>query len=419
MAKVEADIDVQRFAFESTETASRLVFPRAQAHKLEGRAGATTYGAADVSFEGLEGRLGNLRWMTESASAGSAWLRDDAGRFELAIERAEFPHGLRLTRAADHGVELISPHVTFSELRLNVKGPFGRPRTDATPEPPPPPASSVQRQEKLRFLDSLSGRIYLTIKVQLDLPVVGIRSLDQQLRVPIQEGSLDYRALDQGLDWLEGTFLDIKHEDQRLKIQWKVPIVGGGRDLISWALDNEASMLASFGRVPVRSLADFRVGSGQRTSSASEKRTGVLRALTLDAIDVALSLLAPRHLEVGGGTIMFGGEDQPGMVDLKVTGAIRDRGPGKVAGAVGSVDTTIKDLEVGSMTLSADRLHFDGIDSLEVTFDGFTPTAVAIVVHRVTASNLAIKIGARSAATAEPPVRPSSPASPTGRTPRL
>lgn len=419
MAKVEADVEVQRFAYEGGDQGRRLVFPRAQAHKLEGRAGNTTYGAGDCSFEGLEGRLGTLRWIAEAASAGAAWLRDDAGRFDLAIERAEFPRGLLLTRAADHGVEIISPHVTFSELRLTAKGPFGRERAAAAPQPPPVPASPVARQEKLRFLDSLSGRIYLTVKVQLDLPVIGLRTLDQQLRVPIQEGSLDYRALDEGLDWLEGTFLDIKHQDQRLKVQWKVPIVGGGRDLITWALDNDASTLASFGRVPVRSLADYRIGSGERApAQPGEKRSGVLRAFTLDAIDVALSLLAPRHLDVGGGTIMFGGEDQPGMVDLKVTGAIRDRGAGKLAGAIGSVDTTIKDLKLGSTMLSADRLHFDSIDRLEVTFDGFTPTSVAIVVHRVTATNLAIKLGEREQPASEPPAPPSRPGVPTGRTPR-
>jgi hypothetical protein len=419
MGKVEADVDVQRFAFESDDTKSRLLFPRAQTKKLEGRSGATSYGAADCNFEGLEGRLGQLRWTTESASAGAAWLRDDAGRFDIAIDRAEFPHGLQLTRGVDHSVEIISPHVTFSELRLTAKGPFGRstaPATGADPVPVRAPVSPIARQEQLKFLDSLSGRIYLTMKVQLDLPVIGRRTLDQQLRVPIQEGSLDYRQLDEGLDWLEGTFLDIKHEDQRLKLQWKVPIVGSGHNLITWALDNDASTLASFGRVPVRSLADFRVGSGKATSTPApnDKRSGVLRALTIDGIDIALSLLAPRHLDIGGGTIMFGGEDQPGMVDLKVTGAIRDRGPGKIAGAVGSVDTTIKDLKLGGTMLSCDRLHFDGIDRLEVAFDGFSPTAVTIVVHRVTATNLAIKIGERPPGEAPP----SPPASPTGRSPR-
>lgn len=418
MAKVEADVDVQRFAYEGTDAGSRLIFPRAQAHKLEGRAGSTTYGAGDCSFEGLEGRLGTLRWTTDSASAGTAFIRDDDGRFDVEIQRAEFPHGLHLTRAVDHGVEIISPHVTFSELRLTVKGPFER-KAPATPQPRPAPTSPTARQDRLRFLDSLSGRIYVTLKVQLDLPVIGKRTLDQQLRVPIQEGSLDYRALDQGLDWLEGTFLDIKHENQRLKVQWKVPIIGGGHDLISWSLDQEASTLASFGRVPVRSLADFRIGSGsQRASSPSEKKSGMLRSFTLDGIDIALSLLAPRHLDIGNGTIMFGGDDQPGMVDMKVAGAIRDRGPGKLVGSVGSIDTTIKDLKMGSMMLSADRLHFDGIDTLEVQFDGFQPTSVSIVVHRVTATNLAIKIGERAATAAEP-APPSPPASPTGRTPRL
>jgi hypothetical protein len=416
MGKVEADIKVQRFAYESDDNGRRLVFPHAEAHKLEGRAGTTTYGAADCVFDNLEGRLGNLRWKTDTASVGSAWLRNDSGRVDILIERAEFPHGLRLTRGVDHSVEIISPHVTFSELQLTVKGPFGR-GTPKAPHPPRPARlNPVARQEQIRFLDSLSGRIYLTLKVQLDLPVLGVRTLDQQLRVPIQEGSLDYRALDEGLDWLEGTFVDIKHQDQRLKVQWKVPIFGGSHDLISWALDNEASTLASFGRVPVRSLADFRIGTGQK-SSPSEKKGGVLRALTLDAIDIALSLLAPRHLDVGNGTIMFGGDDQPGMVDLKVTGAVRDRGAGKLAGAVGSVDTTIKDLDLGSTMLSADRLHFDSIDKLEVAFDGFTPTSVTVVVHRVTATNLAIKIGEQAQPTSEP--QPSPPASPTGRTPRL
>lgn len=418
MAKVEADLDINRFAYEGGEGGTRLTFPHAQAKKIEGRAGNATYGAADCTFEGLEGRFGSLRWAAETASAGSAFLRDDTTHYDLSIERAEFPHGLSLTRGAEHSVEIVSPHVTFSELRMKINGPFGRskpaaPEVDAPPKRPSSVANPFQRQEALRFLDSLSGRIYLTINVKLDLPVVGVRSLDQQLRVPIQEGSLDYRALDEGLDWLEGTFLDIKHEDQRLKIQWKVPIVGAGHDLISWALDSEASTLASFGRVPVRSLADFRIGKGK---PAIDKRSSVLRAFTLDGIDVALSLLAPRHLDVGAGTIMFGGDDQPGMVDLKVTGALRDRGGGKITGTVGSVDTTIKDLRLGSTMLSADRLHFDSIDTLEVTFDGFTPTSVLLVVHRVTATNLAIRIGEKAPTTEAPP---SPPASPTGRTPRL
>jgi hypothetical protein len=386
--RVEADVEVPRFGYVGDDTASRLVFPHAHAHKLEGRAGETSFGVGEATFEALDGRLDTLRWTSAAASIGGAWLRDDDGRFQLAIERTELPHGIRLVRA-EQGVELVSPHLTCSELRLELKGPF---RTRAATTPPEPAAPPPLRQSSLRFLDSLSGRIYLTVKVELDLPVLGSRTLDQELRVPVQDGSLDFRALEESLDWLEGAFLDIEHHGDRLAVRWKVPIFGSRHDLISWALDADASALAAFGRVPVRSLADFRLGRGDPDDKPADKKRKILQAFTLDAIDVALSLLAPRNLEVGSGVIMFGGDDQPGLVDLKVSGAIHDRGAGALRGAIGSIDTTVKDLRIGPLILTADRLHFDGLDQLEVAFDGFSPTAITVVIHRVTATNLSIQI---------------------------
>ena len=390
--QVDADIEVQQFGYVGDDKGKRLVFPHAQTHKIEGQSGTAQYGATECSFEQLEGQLGALRWEAESASIGGAWLKSTTGRYSITADRVEMPHGLRLVRAADIAVggrmELVSPHVSFTELRVDILGPFGRTTPAATPAAPKSP---TRRQEKLSFLDSLTGRIYLTIKVQLDLPVLGVRTLDQQLRVPIQEGSLDFRALEDSLDWLEGAFLDIDHDENLLKVRWKVPIFGSSHDLITWELDKNASALAAFGRVPVRSLTDFRTGSGGPKKES--KNGGVLRSLKVDGIDIALSLLAPRNLEIGQGLIAFGGEDQPGMVDFKVSGAIGNRGPGRLRGAIGSIDTTVKDLRVGPAEITCDRLHFDGLDQLEVTFDGFRPTKISMVIHRVTATNLAIKLG--------------------------
>src|SRR5688572_12241560 len=196
---VESDISVQRFGYTGDDQGRRLEFPRAESHNIQGRSGATTYGAADVIFDGLEGRLDTLRWTADAASLGGAWLRDDAGRVDVAVQRVEMSRGVMLTRA-DRGVEIVAPHVSLSEMKLTIRGPFGRP--DVSPKPPP--SEAPLRQDKLRFLDSLSGRLYVTVKVVLDLPVFGIRTLDQQLKVPIQEGSLDFRALEDSLDWLEG-----------------------------------------------------------------------------------------------------------------------------------------------------------------------------------------------------------------------
>jgi len=385
--RVETDITVQRFGFLSDGGGRRLVFPRAESHEVEGSAGSVSYGARDCVLDDLEGRLDTLRWTADAASIGGAWLRDAAGRFDISVDRLEMPRGLRLVRA-DSGVELVAPYVSLSDMKLNVRGPFGR-SADKPPTVALPPAPAL-RQAKLRFLDSLSGRIYITVKVVLDLPVIGNRSLDQELRVPIQEGSLDFRALEDSLNWLEGAFLDIKHDGEKLALVWKVPIFGSSHELISWKLDHDATALAAFGRVPVRSLTDFVVGSGR-----PDKKRKTLQSLSLDAIDIALSLLAPQSVEAGGGVIMFGGDDQPGMVDLKVTGSINDRGPGALKGAIGSVDTTIKDVRLGPVKLTADRLHFDGLDQLEVVFDGFRPASAMVLVHRVTATNLSLQISSK------------------------
>jgi hypothetical protein len=386
--RVETDITVQRFGFITDDGGRRLQFPRAESHQIEGAAGSVSYGARDCVFDDLEGRLDTLRWTAEAASVGSAWLRDGAGRFDMAVDRLELPRGLRLVRA-DHGVEIVAPYLSLSDMKLEVRGPFGR---SADRPATVPPAERGLRQSRLRFLDSLSGRLYVTVKVVLDLPVIGNRTLDQQLRVPIQEGSLDFRALEDSLDWLEGAFLDIKHDGDKLALVWKVPIFGSAHELISWMLDHDASALAAFGRVPVRSLVDFRT-AGRPNAKNDDRKRQTLQSLSLDAIDIALSLLAPRSVEAGGGVIMFGGEDQPGMVDLRVSGSIKDRGPGELKGAIGSIDTTIKDVQFGPVKLTADRMHFDGLDQLEVTFEGFRPAHVMVIVHRVTATNVALQIG--------------------------
>src|SRR6185503_5040997 len=334
--RVETDLTVQRFGFLSDDGGRRLRFPRAESHQIEGTAGSVSYGARDCVFDDLEGRLDTLRWTADAASVGSAWLRDAAGRFDMAVDRLELPRGLRLVRA-DHGVEIVAPYLSLSDMKLELEGPFGRSADRAATAAP---AERGLRQARLRFLDSLSGRIYITVKVVLDLPVIGNRTLDQQLRLPIQEGSLDFRALEDSLNWLEGAFLDIKHDGDRLALAWKVPIFGSAHELISWTLDHDASALAAFGRVPVRSLVDFKSGGGRANAKNDDKKRQTLQSLSLDAIDIALSLLAPRSVETAGGMIMFGGEDQPGMVDLRVSGSINDRGPGALKGAIGSIDTT-------------------------------------------------------------------------------
>lgn len=411
--KIDADVAIRRMGFVSDTGSRRLVFPHATAQNIDGRSGVYGYGAKDLVFDGLEGRLDSVRWHAEAASLGEAWLRDDPGNLEMSIQRIELPRGIMLVRA-ESGVEIVAPHASLADMTITMHIPPNRNPAEpaagtpspaspsaAPPSPPvsrqmpavaPPPPPGL-RQERWHMLDGVAGKINLTIKAKLDLPVLGTRTLDQALRVPITDGHIDYRALDDSLDWLEGTFVDLDVVDDRLVVAFKVPIFGGGRELISFALDDEAVKMARFGKVPLRSFVDFRVGSGSPKPRAEDKKKSILRSLTLDAIEVALSMVAPRSLEAGGGTIMFGGDDAPGIVNFQIKGSVNDHAAGYLRGTAGSVDTTIKDLHLGPMTLTADRFSFDRIEDLQVAFENFTPTALSATIHRVTASNLRLTMG--------------------------
>jgi hypothetical protein len=80
---------------------------------------------------------------------------------------------------------------------------------------------------------------------------------------------------------------------------------------------------------------------------------------------------------------------------LKVTGSLHHRGPREFGGPIGSIDTTSKDVQIGPVKLTADRLHLDGLDELEVVFDGSRRAHTMVVVHRVTATNVSLQIASK------------------------
>ena len=369
----------------------RLDFPHAGIDDLRGEAGTLEYRAREVVFEALRASLMSVQWSTDAVSAGDFVVKDKQGRFELKIARVEMPHGLRLARAASGGVELMTPHASLADMRLKLPdlSAFHLPATSTPPPSEPPPL----RQHRLRFLDAVNGELAFRLKVVLDLPVVGVRTLDQQVKVAIKDGAFDYRALESGLSWLEGQFVDVGIDDGRFLVGWSVPLMAT-KEIISWALDPEAMVVAIFNRVPLRCLADFRMPGGGKKDSGGKDSRRTLRSLTISDIAVKLSMAAPRHVDVGGGTVLFGGDDAPGIVDLQLGGGLRHPpGPGALSAAIGVLDVTLKDVRAGGLSASADRLHIGPIDRIDLTFDGFRPTSLTASLHRVTATNLALVLG--------------------------
>ncbi|MBK9036598.1 MAG: hypothetical protein IPL61_36005 [Myxococcales bacterium] len=394
--RATGDIKVDGFGVTISDDARRLDFPRAHIDALRGEAGTIEYRAREVAFDQLRASLARVQWSTESASAGDLVVRDKQGRFELKFARAEFPHGLVLTRAAGGGMELVASHASLADMRLKLPdlSAFHLP-TPPTP-PPPPPGPPPLRQGKLHFLDAVNGELAFRLKVVLDLPVVGTRTLDQHVKVAIKDGCFDYRALESGLSWLEGQFVDVGIEDGRFQVGWGVPLMAT-KEIISWALDPAAMMIAVFNRVPLRCLADFRIPESRGRRAGTKDGSGgrqTLRSLAISDVAVKLSMAAPRHVDVGGGAILFGGDDAPGIVDLQVGGGlVHPPGPGALTAAIGVLDMTLKDVRAGGLSGTCDRLHIGPIDKIELVFDGFRPVSLSASLHRVTATNLALVLG--------------------------
>lgn len=406
--RLEADLEVGAFGMLLDGANKRLDFPRGEVDNLQGSSGNVTYGAREVVLDKLHTLLGRTHWQAEAGSAGDMWLKVGEDAFGLSLDRLELSRGMRLTRSAHGGVEILAPHASFNDVTIKIPH-FDHLRGAKAAEVASLALQRVNevplRQSRLRFLDTLTGEISVTVKVVLDLPVLGKRTLDQVLKIPIKDGSLDYRALQDSLDWLEGTFLELGIKNDRLVLSWGVPILVKQREILSWELDDEARTLATFDRVPLRSLADFRLAAsrdlaaaaaGVATAPDKNKKKNPLRSLTLSDLKVNLSMTAPQSVEVGHGAIMFGGDGEPGIVGLQLRGSlVHPPGPGVLTGSVGVLDVTVKDLAIGSATLTADRLHLGAIERFDLTFDGFRPIGLTATIARITATNLALELGSQ------------------------
>jgi hypothetical protein len=392
--QLSADLRVDQFGVTIDTENRRLDFPRAEADGVEGRSGSVRYGAREIVLDRLRARLDRMHWAAEAGSAGPVFLRDDTGRVELTVERVEMPRGLMIARRAGGGVEILAQHASLSDVRLRLPdlGAFKPAASHALARA----AEVPLRQSRLHFLDGVSGQIDVTIQVELDLPVLGTRTLDQTLRIPVTDGSLDFRALEDSLDWLEGRFLDLGVEDRKLVLSWRVPIFSpSAKELVSWNLDDEAYALATFDRVPLRALADLTLPrrDGAAESEDKGKRRSRLRRLVLANLEATLSLRAPRSAELAGGSILFGGDDAPGIVDLAIGGSLtHPPEPGALRGTIGLVDVTGKDLHLGPTAITVDRLHLGAIEEIELVFDGFRPVGLTCAISRATATNLSLSL---------------------------
>ncbi|MBX3218115.1 MAG: hypothetical protein KF850_39275 [Labilithrix sp.] len=352
------------------------------------RGDAGSLAAESVELAAFSLRIGDLELGSDVVRGERVRIAWGPNPFRLTAAGLHAP-GLRVaaggTRIAAGGVVLSALDVDGGSItigRAAMESARVEVKMAAAAAPEAPPAATRAREPllDLGLLDALNGRLDVDVEVDLTVPIIGRRQATHRLRVGIDQGTIDFLALERNLSRLEDAILDFAVRDGGLALERVNPLLparGHGKPIIVWDLDDAGLELAKNDRVRLAVLPNARVvGSDDPKPDAPPAKSPIsLRNLAFLGIDARLAL-APVDLA--------GGQIRPKHVGgLTLGGEVRyDPGeaaaPGLVRADISELGVSIHRLALGASTLDIDAVHVDRIAPLEVAFADVTPTALQL-----------------------------------------
>lgn len=244
----------------------------------------------------------------------------------------------------------------------------------------------------LRVLDALDGSVAVDVAVDLTVPIIGRRSATHRLRIAVEQGTIDYRALESNLAPLEDALLDFAVRDGGLALERVNPLLparGRGKPIVMWDLDGPGIALAERSRVRLAVLPSARVVGAddeKDRSSSSSSPISLVRLSLLD-VDARLSLAETKGLpgkirieRVGSLTLSGNVHHEPGAEPRR----------GHLKAALETLVVSVGDVALGSARLDVGRVSVFGIDPIDVPFVGATPSSVQMVLRGATLAEIAV-----------------------------
>ncbi|HTU62528.1 MAG TPA: hypothetical protein VMF89_28905, partial [Polyangiales bacterium] len=200
---VAGAVTLQGLAVAQEDNAGSFVAASLRIDELTVTWGDIALRAPQLVVDGL--RVG---WGAPAFELGAARVRADAAEllFEGVSARvSSFECEGLLVR--DGAVEVAS--LSASSIEGDVMRPAARRESGQHPEQAAQPHTTRSRIPfaDLRLLDGLMGRLNADVHVDATVAIVRRRAL-HKLRAQVQEGSIDFRALEHGLSALEDSLLD-------------------------------------------------------------------------------------------------------------------------------------------------------------------------------------------------------------------
>lgn len=365
-------------------------------------------GEVAVTAERLIGLGVTIRWGTKGFSLGARSLEGQP--LELRTKSLS----LSTTGVAVDAFALDSRHIMLRRLAIatgqvavTLSPPEPAPDRTRTSAPPPTsvaprasvPASSIPAEPLIewRVLDFLSGDIDVDVDLDLTVPIIGTRKATHRLRVPIERGLLDFRALENNLSALENALLDFSARDGALVLERVNPLFparGSGKPLVIWDLDATDYAVAQTNRVRLAVLHRARMAKGDseppKSTAPPSRRSIALRKLGLLRSNVRLTL-AP----VDG---PLAGMVRPHRVDALVLQGSVFHHPGappreaSLLGELKGVALGLHGLKLGTTGLDVSSLTVASLSPIEIQFLDVHPTKVQLDLAGLAAEDLVVTL---------------------------
>lgn len=326
-----------------------LAADRVQGAALRTRVGDLQIAVASLVATDLRARREGDALDVEVGALELRGLELVMGDSHLRIDQLLLPTGLRWT-----GGELAvgSTRIDAAHLQVQVPPPGS---SDAAPSSAAPSAGRKRkRRVDLRLLDQLSGRLDVDATVDARVPFLKRRLATHRFRIPIQDGTIDYKKLEGDLSLLEDSLLDFEVRRGKLVLEVKPPILRfAKKTLVDWALPPEEVALAERSRVHLRTLASPRIHAGEADPGSRKEGEAAfaLTRLDLDPIDAELRLGGPAEMTIGDGVLHLGTAREPAVGALRVQGALHHRARGESPPT--ELHLTASQLRVGAEAIAA------------------------------------------------------------------
>jgi hypothetical protein len=369
----------------------RLIIDPLSAHRLRFESGA--HGKVS-RIEIEKGELSNVELSFEELglhlSAGEATLVDGAV--------FEFGRTVRIPI-----LSVAEGKLVVDDLVALFGGSADSPRTDAPSGPPerrPPPG----RRFDFRFLDRLNGHLNVDLNLDVKVPLLGRRRGKHAFRVPIENGTINYRKLERNLSPLEDAVIDVELRDDRLILEKDIPLLPfNNKEILFWRLDSHEQELAQRRLVRLRTLLNYELPPTDPKEEAQEEdedrdKDRTIPAVAAREVDVLLSLGGGDRIPLGDGWLRLGDEATPAVGELRLRGEAHyegghDLAPTQAYPILRAVSLGLEAIRLGTARVRAD-LFIGSIEEATVGFRVFLPNRLEARVRDLRLIDVSVELGA-------------------------